>query len=84
MIANSRNRVTSIKPSRVCWLKTASWDFLTPARRQLMEISNMTSKRTLDERFFFGTTYRKFKSYFFRDKEDDEILARFKRRKMNL
>ena len=49
MVAKSKNRVTSIKTTQICWLKTAAWDFLTPARKQLT--GNVSCKRTLAERY---------------------------------
>ena len=79
MVAKSKNRVTSIKTTQICWLKTAAWDFLTPARKQLT--GNVSFKRTLAERY--RNFYLKFFIEIFREKQDDEILARFKRQKLS-
>ena len=49
MVAKSKNRVTCIKTTQICWLKTAAWDFLTPARKQLT--GNVSSKRSLAKRY---------------------------------
>ena len=62
MIANSRNRVTSIKPSKVCWLKTASWDFMSPARRDLLKVAQMTGEWKR-QRFLFNPFFQLFKPF---------------------